>query len=842
MKARKLNKAKAWLICCEKSQTVDSDSSDRETEEHKARNKVERLVGSRAKNKTEGNVENRGKTQGGIEMTEVVNKVENQANSEIEDKTENKVGDDVENKVENKVENQIDKTENKLETRTEGDIENKVESKVENQVDKVENKRMSNTEGDIENEVENKVENQIDETENKLETKTEGDIENKVENKVENQVDKVENKRMSNTEGDIENEVENKVKNQIDGTENKLETKTEDNIENKVENKVENQVDTAENEEVSKTEGNVENEVEDKVENKVENRMDNTENKLETKAEGDVANKMENKLLEDQVDETENKTESKTEDDVESEIKSQVESKVETGSIVGNEIENQQKQEDILSVSHIADQGYTYDLLVIGGGSGGLAAAKEAVGLGAKVAVLDYVSPSPIGTTWGLGGTCVNVGCIPKKLMHQAALLGEAIHEAATFGWQLDPKTVKIDWEALRTSVQNHVKSVNWVTRVELRTKKVEYFNALGHFKDAHTVVGTTKKGEEKVFTAKDILIAVGGRPRYPDIPGAVEYGITSDDIFSLERAPGKTLVVGAGYIGLECAGFLNGLGYDTTLMARSIVLRGFDRQMAEHIAEEMQQRGVNFIYEAKVKKIAKQEDGRLLVDWVDKDGQIHQDVYDTVLFAIGRRSLTQELKPENAGLKLIPETGKIDAVNEQSNVPNIYAVGDVLHKKPELTPVAIHAGKLLARRLYGNSTEKMDYTNVATTVFSPLEYGCVGLSEEAAVALHGQDEIEIFHAYYKPTEFFVPQKSPDRCYVKVVALRHGDERVLGMHFVGPNAGEVIQGFAAAIKCGLTIPKLKSTVGIHPTVAEEFTRISITKRSGLDPKPQSCCS
>ncbi|XP_077268268.1 thioredoxin reductase 1 isoform X2 [Temnothorax americanus] len=489
-----------------------------------------------------------------------------------------------------------------------------------------------------------------------------------------------------------------------------------------------------------------------------------------------------------------------------------------------------------------ADQGYAYDLLVIGGGSGGLAAAKEAVGLGAKVAVLDYVSPSPIGTTWGLGGTCVNVGCIPKKLMHQAALLGEAIREAATFGWQLDPKTVKIDWEALRTSVQNHVKSVNWVTRVELRTKKVEYFNALGHFKDAHTVVGTTKKGEEKVFTAKDILIAVGGRPRYPDIPGAVEYGITSDDIFSLERAPGKTLVVGAGYIGLECAGFLNGLGYDTTLMARSIVLRGFDRQMAEHVAEEMQQRGVNFIYEAKVKKIAKQEDGRLLVDWVDKDGQIHRDVYDTVLFAIGRRSLTQELKPENAGLKLIPETGKIDAVNEQSNVPNIYAVGDVLHKKPELTPVAIHAGKLLARRLYGNSTEKMDYTNVATTVFSPLEYGCVGLSEEAAVALHGQDEIEIFHAYYKPTEFFVPQKSPDRCYVKVVALRHGDERVLGMHFVGPNAGEVIQGFAAAIKCGLTIPKLKSTVGIHPTVAEEFTRIFITKRSGLDPKPQSCCS
>ncbi|XP_032685315.1 thioredoxin reductase 2, mitochondrial isoform X1 [Odontomachus brunneus] len=489
------------------------------------------------------------------------------------------------------------------------------------------------------------------------------------------------------------------------------------------------------------------------------------------------------------------------------------------------------------------EQSYMYDLLVIGGGSGGLAAAKEAVELGAKVAVLDYVSPSPRGTTWGLGGTCVNVGCIPKKLMHQAALLGEAIHEAATFGWQLpDPKTIKIDWEAMRSAVQDHVMSVNWVTRVDLRTKKIDYINALAYFKDAHTIVGITKKKEEKVITAQNILIAVGGRPRYPDIPGALEYGISSDDIFSLKHAPGKTLVVGAGYIGLECAGFLNGLGYDATIMARSIVLRGFDQQMANIVAEEMEHRGVHFIYQAKPKKISKQDDGRLLVDWIDKDGEIHQDVYDTVLFAIGRRPLTEELKPENAGLKLHSENNKIDAINEQTNVPNIYAVGDILHKKPELTPVAIHAGKLLARRLFGNSSEQMDYTNVATTVFSPLEYGCVGLSEEAAVAHYGEEEIEIYHAYYKPTEFFIPQKNVAHCYVKVVALRNGDQRVLGMHFIGPNAGEVIQGFSAAVKCGLTFPKLKSTVGIHPTSAEEFTRLFITKRSGLDPTPQSCCS
>lgn len=427
--------------------------------------------------------------------------------------------------------------------------------------------------------------------------------------------------------------------------------------------------------------------------------------------------------------------------------------------------------------------------------------------------------------------------------MHQAALLGEAVHDAAFYGWQVpDPKTIHNDWSALKTAVQNHVKSVNWVTRVELRNKKVEYVNALGYFKDSHTIAGISKNGDERILTAQNIIIAVGGRPKYPDIPGAREYGITSDDIFSLDHAPGKTLVVGAGYIGLECAGFLNGLGYDVTLMVRSIILRGFDQQMANIVAEEMEQRGVHFIYQAKPKGIEKQADNSLLVSWVDKDGQIHQDVYNTVLFAIGRRALTQELKPENAGLKLIPDTGKIDAQNEQSNVPHIYAVGDVLHKKPELTPVAIHAGKLLARRLFGSSTEQMDYTNVATTVFSPLEYGCVGLSEEQAVAIHGEENIEVYHAYYKPTEFFVPQKNVTHCYVKVVTLRNNDQKVIGMHFVGPNAGEVIQGFAAAIKCNLTFPVLKSTVGIHPTTAEEFTRVFITKRSGMDPTPQSCCS
>ncbi|XP_055296986.1 thioredoxin reductase 1, mitochondrial isoform X3 [Sitodiplosis mosellana] len=491
----------------------------------------------------------------------------------------------------------------------------------------------------------------------------------------------------------------------------------------------------------------------------------------------------------------------------------------------------------------MSEENFEYDLVVIGGGSGGLAAAKEAVAHGAKVAVLDFVKPTPKGTKWGLGGTCVNVGCIPKKLMHQAALLGEAVHEAAAYGWNVDKDNLKLDWSVLRQNVENHIKSVNWVTRVDLRDKKVEYINGLGYFKDKNTVVAVMKNQTEKVLTTKYVLIAVGGRPNYPDIPGAIEHGITSDDVFSLKNEPGKTLVVGASYIALECAGFLNAFGYDTTVMVRSIFLRGFDQQMAEMVAAASAEKGVKFINKAVPSAVEKTEDGRLLVRYSNAEGQQGSDVYDTVLFAIGRKACTDDLQLQAAGVKLAPGSHKIAVDDEErTNVENIFAVGDVLAGKPELTPVAIHAGRLIARRLFAGATQKMDYADVATTVFSPLEYGCVGLSEEAAVAKFGEDNVEVYHAYYKPTEFFIPQKSVRYCYLKAVAFRSGDQKVVGLHYIGPVAGEVIQGFGAAVKAGLTIKTLLNTVGIHPTTAEEFTRLSITKRSGLDPTPATCCS
>ena len=231
------------------------------------------------------------------------------------------------------------------------------------------------------------------------------------------------------------------------------------------------------------------------------------------------------------------------------------------------------------------DHTFDYDLVVIGGGSGGLATSKEAAAHGAKVAVLDFVKPSQAGTSWGLGGTCVNVGCIPKKLMHNAALIGETLgHDAKAFGF--GDLTTSHNWEDMRENVQNHIRGLNFKYRVTLREQEVTYLNKLGKFtSDPNTLEVTDKKGKVSTITAARFLVAVGGRPTNLDCEGG-ELAISSDDIFSLEKSPGKTLCVGASYISLECAGFLNGLGLDTTVAVRSILLRGFDREIAEKVSE----------------------------------------------------------------------------------------------------------------------------------------------------------------------------------------------------------------------------------------------------------------
>uniref|UniRef100_A0A674AZT5 thioredoxin-disulfide reductase (NADPH) n=1 Tax=Salmo trutta TaxID=8032 RepID=A0A674AZT5_SALTR len=476
---------------------------------------------------------------------------------------------------------------------------------------------------------------------------------------------------------------------------------------------------------------------------------------------------------------------------------------------------------------------FDYDLVVIGGGSGGLACSKEAAQLGQKVAVLDYVEPSVKGTKWGIGGTCVNVGCIPKKLMHQAALLGTALKDAQKYGWQI-PGPISHNWSTMAEAVQNHVRSLNWGHRVQLQDKEVKYLNIKGSLVDEHTVKGLTRTGKEIMLTAKNIVIATGGRPKYPThIPGAVEHGITSDDIFWLKESPD---------VALECAGFLTGIGLDTTVMVRSIPLRGFDQQMAGLVTDYMEAYGTKFSWRSVPKSVDKLSSGALQVTWTDEQtGKDQRDTFDSVLWAIGRAPETKTLGLEKVGVKLNKESGKIlVAADESTSVPNIYAFGDIGEGRPELTPTAIKAGKLLARRLAGQTNELMNYDNVATTVFTPLEYGCVGLSEEEAEGRHGKDSIEVYHAFYKPLEFTVAERDASQCYIKVVCKRGGDQRILGLHFTGPNAGEVTQGFAMGFQCGATLTHLKETVGIHPTCAEELTKVNVSKRSGLDATVTGC--
>ena len=497
-----------------------------------------------------------------------------------------------------------------------------------------------------------------------------------------------------------------------------------------------------------------------------------------------------------------------------------------------------------------------YDLIVIGGGSGGLACAKKASKLlgqsdaGPKVAVCDFVKPSPPGTTWGLGGTCVNVGCIPKKLMHQASLLGEGMHDAKSYGWEVAEQT-KHNWETMVTNVQMHIKSLNFGSRSDLMTEGVKYYNAYATFTDANTVTAVDKKGKTHTLTADKFVVATGGRPRYPDIPGAKEHCITSDDIFAMKTPPGKTLVVGASYVALECAGFINGVGFDTTVMMRSIPLRGFDQQMAGHIKTYMEETAkIKFLEGAVPTAVELTDGGRKKVTWQLKDGTTASDEYDTVLLAIGRNVCTDAIGLDAAGVKVNPRSGKVPvSATEQTNVPHIYALGDIIDGEAldppsaltELTPVAIQAGRLLASRLFVDGFEgKMDYGLVPTTVYTPIEYGSCGLAEEDAIAKLGEKNVEVYHSYFKPLEWTVPHRGDNACYAKIICDLTDSERVIGLHVCGPNAGEMTQGFAVAMRCGATKADFTNTVGIHPTTAEEFTILSVSKRSGDSAEKAGC--
>lgn len=480
---------------------------------------------------------------------------------------------------------------------------------------------------------------------------------------------------------------------------------------------------------------------------------------------------------------------------------------------------------------------YDFDLFVLGGGSGGCAAALEAArDKTKKIAVADFVKPSPQGTTWGVGGTCVNVGCIPKKLMHIAATKKEDIHDLASDGFKQksDGGVVDVthDWQEMCKGIQGYIKeSLNQGMLDGFEANGIKYYNKYATLKDRHTIQLDDGQGGVETVTANYIMLAAGGRPNHGGYPGADEHCISSDDLFWLKEAPGKTLVVGAAYIALECAGFLNGLGYDTTVMVRSMLLRGFDRECVDKIDLYMQKVGVKFIRGTVPDRFEKGTTKKVKAIW-KKGDQEFSDEFDTVLLAIGRTGEGAKLGLENAGVYYSPKTGKVAAPAEATNVPNIYCIGDLVENRPELTPVAKVAGKKVVHRLFQGDQEAMNYRLIATTVFTPLEYGMCGLNEEQCKEKYGEDGYTSYTKEAKPLEWsVVKHRSPD-AFFKVL-VDNKSTRVVGFHVLGPNAGEITQAVGLAMKVGVTKNQLDDCVGIHPTLAETMTMLSGQKIEGV---------
>ncbi|CAD8162174.1 unnamed protein product [Paramecium pentaurelia] len=463
---------------------------------------------------------------------------------------------------------------------------------------------------------------------------------------------------------------------------------------------------------------------------------------------------------------------------------------------------------------------FQYDLFVIGGGAGGLASSKASALLGKKVGMADYATPSPHATTWGTGGTCVNVGCVPTKLMPFSARMGEIRKDQIAAGYQGIESEGKHNWKQLIETVQKHIKELNVRQESSLKDHGIDYYNKFAKFIDRHTIELTDIKGEKEIISAKNIIVCVGSRPILYQDPKLV---ITSEDVFQQTTPPGKTLVIGASYVGLECAGFIHGFGYDTTILVRTRVMRNFDQEMAYKVEGYMTDNGIKFVKRALLQSIIGVDNGkRRLVKWV-RDGVVEEDIYDTVLYGIGRQASTKQLNLESIGVKIDARNYKIIADDyDRTTVDNIYAIGDCCLNRLEYTPIAVMAGRKLAKRLYGDSNEIMDYADVATTIYTPIEYGCIGLSEERAKQKYGEDGIKIYRSYFKPLQWgFRKRDDAKYCGGKLIVHKESD-RIIGFHYVGPEAAEVTQGFAVAMKMKCTKRDFDNTVPIHPSLAEEM--------------------
>lgn len=444
---------------------------------------------------------------------------------------------------------------------------------------------------------------------------------------------------------------------------------------------------------------------------------------------------------------------------------------------------------------------YDFDLITLGAGSGGVRASRLAGGYGARVAVIEERR---------VGGTCVLRGCVPKKLLVYAAHVAEELEDARGFGWRIGEASH--DWPALIAAKDKELDRLNAAYRHILDSNKVTTIMGRGVLVDAHTVEVAGEEGETRRLTAETILIAVGGWPALPDIPG-VEHAITSNEALDLKALPKRVVIVGGGYIAVEFAGIFSALGVEVTEAIRADnILRGFDEDVRVTLSEEMVKKGIRLRPDTRFVHIEKTQGGFVLTD--DKGEMVETDL---VMYATGRAPNTKGLGLDRAGVE-VREDGAI-VVDEWSrtSVPNIYAVGDVTDRI-NLTPVAIAEGHALAETLFNKNPMKADHENVPSAVFSQPPVGSVGLSEETARRRYG--EVDIYRTRFRPMKHTLSGRD-ERTMMKLVVEPKGG-RVVGAHMVGPDAPEIIQGVAIAVKCGATKAQFDATVGIHPTAAEEF--------------------
>lgn len=440
---------------------------------------------------------------------------------------------------------------------------------------------------------------------------------------------------------------------------------------------------------------------------------------------------------------------------------------------------------------------YDYDLFVIGAGSGGVRLSRIASGLGAKVAVAEDRY---------MGGTCVNVGCVPKKLFVYSSHVAEDLEDGAGFGWTNNGK-LEFDWATLRDNKTNEISRLNGIYNNLLEGAGVTVHSGRARFIDHHTVA----VGDE-TFTAKYIAVATGSWPFVPEFEGS-EHAITSNEFFFLPELPKSAIVLGGGYIAVELAGILNGLGVDTSLIYRGdLFLRGFDEDVRVFAKNEIEKKGVKLLFNNNIRSVAKASDGYSVT--LEDGSTVNTGL---VLAATGRKAHTQDIGIENTDISLNDAGNIVVDSNFATSVENIFAVGDVKGGY-QLTPVALAEGMALARNLFAGKPINMDYDNIPTAVFCQPTIGTVGLTETQARDRFG--DIDVYKSDFKPMKHTLSGRD-ERTFMKLIVDAKSD-KVVGAHMVGPEAGEIMQGVAIAIKAGATKANFDETIGIHPTAAEEF--------------------